>query len=69
MTERLVVHNRAELEKYKQVILDNLLDSVRVIEELIRDSSALEVFKRFKFDKIAVEPLTGQAENLIEVVN
>ena len=69
MTERLVVHNRAELEKYKQVILDNLWDSVRVIEELIRDSSALEVFKRFKFDKIAVEPLTGQAENLIEVVN
>lgn len=69
MTERLVVHNRTELEKYKQVILDNLLESVRVIGELIRDSSALEVFKRFKFDKIAIEPLTGQVENLIEVVN
>lgn len=69
MTERLVVHSRTELEKYKKIISDNLLESMRVIEGLIKDSSALEVFKRFKYDKIAVEPLTGQAENLIEVVN
>lgn len=69
MTERLVVHSRTELEKYKKIISDNLLENMRVIEGLIKDSSALEVFKRFKYDKIAVEPLTGQAENLIEVVN
>lgn len=69
MTERLIVHNKSELEKYKKVISQNLEASVKEIKELVDNASALEIFQCFKFDKIAVEPLSGKAENLIEVVN
>lgn len=69
MTERLIVHNKSELVKYKEIIAENLDASVKTIKELIDKASVLEVFQCFKFDKIAVEPLSGKAENLIEVVN
>ena len=51
------------------MIAENLEASVNSIKELVDNVSALKVFQCFKFDKIAVEPLSGKAENLIEVVN
>jgi len=69
MTKQVVVHNADELYKYKNTILDNLISSVKMLQQVLNNNDALEAFKVFKFDKIATEPLSGNAENLIEVIN
>lgn len=58
-----------ELKAYKETIVNNLKESVEAVKTVINSCNALEMFRAFKFDKIAVEPLSGKAENLIEVVN
>lgn len=68
MTEKIVVRNMIELDKYRKTIIDNLSYSIENIREII-NNDALDIFKVFKFDKIAAEPLTGNKENLIEVIN
>jgi len=69
MTERVLINSIEELESYKKTIVNNLKESVEAIRTVINSRDALETFQSFKFDKIAVEPLTGKPENLIEVIN
>lgn len=69
MANRIVVHNIEELDQYKHTILANLNSSVNMLQQVIKKNDVLEVFKAFKFDKIATEPLSGNPENLIEVIN
>lgn len=69
MTEQVLVRNVQELECYKEIITKNLQKSIEAMKMIIGKCSALEAFQSFKFDKLAVEPLTGNAENLIEVIN
>lgn len=69
MTEQIIIHNVSELQIYKQKIIDNLNSSVRAIMQIIAENEALDVFKMFKFEKMAIEPLSGKPENLIEVIN
>ncbi len=68
MTEQIVIHNITELDAYKKTIMDNLSRSIENVQNII-GSGTLDIFKAFKFDKIASEPLTGKPENLIEVIN
>lgn len=42
---------------------------MEAIQQILVCQDALEVFKEFKFEKVAIEPLTGRPENLIEVIN
>ena len=48
--------------------MDNLSRSIENVQNII-GGGTLDIFKAFKFDKIASEPLTGKPENLIEVIN
>lgn len=68
MTEQIIVHNITELDAYKKTIMDNLSRSIENVQNII-GGGTLDIFKAFKFDKIASEPLTGKPENLIEVIN
>ena len=69
MSKQIVVHNTDELDKYKITILDNLNSSVNMLQQVLNDNDALKAFKVFKFEKMATEPLSGNPENLIEVIN
>lgn len=69
MAEQIVIHNAHELEVYKKTILMNLDKNIKQIKYVIDTCDALDVFKAFKFDKIAIDPLSGNQENLIEVIN
>lgn len=69
MSKQIVVHNIDELDKYKNTILDNLNNSVNMLQQVLRNNDALDAFKIFKFEKIATESLSGNPENLIEVIN
>ena len=68
MSKQIVVHNIDEQDKYKNTILDNLNNSVNMLQQVLRNSDALNAFKLFKFEKMATEPLSGNPENLIEVI-
>ena len=35
----------------------------------MENETSLEVFEMMKFDKIAVEPISGRKENIIDVIN
>ena len=69
MSKQIVVHNIEELDKYKNTILDNLNNSVNMLQQVLNNNDALDAFKIFKFEKMAKEPLSGNQENLIEVIN
>ena len=69
MSKQIVVHNTAELDKYKNTIWDNLNSSTNMLQQVLNNNDALDAFKIFKFEKIATEPLSGNPENLIEVIN
>ena len=69
MSKQIVVHNTDELNNYKNAILDNLNNSVNMLQQVLSSNDALDAFKIFKFEKIATEPLSGNPENLIEVIN
>ncbi len=69
MTEQIIIHDKNELKKYRTDILHNLEDSVTLLKQILESKDTLSVFKILKFDKSAVEPLTGNHENLIEVLN
>lgn len=69
MTQSIVVYSIKELMDYKKIILDNMRKNVQEIQQVIKEKDVLLIFKKMKFDKIVVEPLSGDSENLIEVIN
>lgn len=69
MSKQIVVHNTDELNNYKNTILNNLNNSVNMLRQVLNNNDALDVFKIFKFEKMTSEPLSGNPENLIEVIN
>lgn len=69
MTEQIIIHDKNELKKYRTDILHNLDASIMLLKQILESKDTLNIFKTLKFEKSAVEPLTGKPENLIEVVN
>ena len=69
MANTVTISSAEELSRYKTTILSNLRKSVQDIKAMIDSEDAQEIFKHFKFDKIATEPLSGKPENLVEVIN
>ena len=69
MAKAVIFHDIQEVGKYRDIILANLSQSVSVIKVLLEGEEPQVVFKRFKFEKVVKEPLSGEAENLIEVIN
>lgn len=69
MTKPLQVNNINELSTYREQIAKNLHQSVTSLAELIQRENTISIFEKLKFDKVATEPLSGDPENLIEVIN
>lgn len=69
MAQSITVHSPEELKIYKDKIKCNLDKSVEQLQEVLKRNNSLEVFQILKFEKCVTEPLSGNAENLIEVVN
>lgn len=69
MANTVTINSADELRKHKANILSNLAKSVWDIRSIIESEDAQEVFRQFKFEKIATEPLSGNPENLVEVIN
>ena len=69
MASRVIISDKEQLVKYKQAIEENLEATIAEIQKVIISESAMEAFASFKYEKMAREPLSGEPENLIEVVN
>ena len=69
MTEQIIVSNAYELANYRNIITNNIEKSVLVLKKILESESPLDAFGRMKFDKIAIEPISGKEENIIEVTN
>ena len=65
----LRVNKMVEISLYRKMIIDNLSLCTLRVEQLIKRESALEFFKKTKYEKTVIDPLTGEPENLIEVIN
>ena len=69
MGKEILVSNRLELEQYEQIIHANLQKSFESIKYFLDDKDCTSAFECFKYEKTAVDPLTGNPENLIEMLN
>lgn len=69
MAKSVIFHNTKEINSYREVILKNLSHSISAMKELFENEDASEIFRQCKFKKIAKEPISGEPENLIEVIN
>ncbi len=69
MTEKIVVSSISELEGFRSTIADNIEKNVACLRKLLDESNPSDVFSQMKFNKIAVEPISGKEENIIEVIN
>lgn len=69
MTEKIVVSSKEELSEYRDLIVNNIRKNVIELKKILDEENSLHAFYKMKFDKIAVEPLSGHNENVIEVIN
>lgn len=65
----VIVYDSGELKRYRTVIIDNLNEGIQILKHLMESKDTLAFFKNIKFEKTVLEPLTGEPENLLEVIN
>lgn len=69
MASQVIISDTEQLMKYKQSIKNNLEATIAEVHKMVTSKSAMDAIASFKYDKMAKEPLSGEPENLIEVVN
>lgn len=69
MEKTIIICSREQLNEYRKKIQDNLKAGMEKLNELMKASDAVTFFHIIKFEKTVIEPLTGEPENLLEVVN
>lgn len=69
MTKPLQVNSLEELHRYKTRIEQNLKACKENLQVLLEQEAPFSLFGKMKYEKIGIEPLTGEAENIIEVIN
>ena len=69
MTKQIIIKNKEELQCYRERIEDTLKSSVQTLQAMIENHEPLEIFHKLKYEKTVPEPLSGQMENFIEVIN
>lgn len=69
MGEKITFVNKIELEEYRKTIHSNLNKSLQNLKMFFESGDSFDVFDACKYDKIVFDPLTGQNENLIEMLN
>lgn len=65
----IIIHEIGEIKEYKTRIHNNLHRCVSILKDLLESEDAIFVFEKMKYEKTVVDPLTGEPENLIEVIN
>lgn len=69
VASQVFISNKEQLHKYRQTIKNNLQATIEEVHKVITVGSAMDAIASFKYDKVAKEPISGEPENLIEVVN
>lgn len=69
MARQIIVSSKLELENYRKTITDNVEKNIIELKKILDNQAPLDVFCKMKFDKIAIEPISGKEENIIEVIN
>jgi len=69
MEKTINICSQEQLNGYRKKIQDNLKAGMDGLNELMKSSDAVTFFHTIKFEKTLIEPLTGEPENLLEVVN
>jgi hypothetical protein len=69
MATAVIIHSIDELKTYKEIIASNLNKGIKQLQELLENDNPLYIFQTFKFEKFIAEPLSGNQENLVEVIN
>jgi predicted DNA-binding protein YlxM (UPF0122 family) len=65
----IIIREIGEVEQYKSRIHKNLRKCAEMLKELLATEDALSFFEKAKYEKIVIDPLTEEPENLIEVIN
>ena len=65
----LIVSKPLELSLYHKKVMDNLSLCTMYLRNVLKEESELYFFKKAKYEKMVIDPLTGEPENLIEVIN
>lgn len=65
----IVIHEAGEIEQYKTRVHNNLRKCTEMLQDLLESEDAVSFFKRAKYEKTIIDPLTEEPENLIEVIN
>jgi hypothetical protein len=69
MATAVIIHSIDELKTYKEIIASNLDKGIKQLQELLAKGNPTYIFQVFKFEKFVAEPLSGNQENLVEVIN
>lgn len=67
--KKIVINSKEQCEQYKIRIHNNLQKCAEMVKELLVNKEASSFFEKAKYEKIVIDPLTEEPENLIEVIN
>lgn len=68
-SKSIVVCGTNELKNYKAKIIHNLNTCTEILKKMLESEDSFDFFKKAKYEKIVIDPLTGEPQNLIEVIN
>ena len=69
MRKSKIFVNKADLEACRKTIRSNLEESLQQLKKVLESNDCVAAFDACKYDKIVRDPLSGKAENLIEMIN
>lgn len=69
MGKEIFFANKIDLEKHKKAMQSNLTKSLQQLKLIFENADSIDVFDACKYEKIVFDPLTGENENLIEMLN
>ncbi len=64
----IILNSLQEAKEIKKSVITNLNVCVKMLQKEM-ESDAFDFFKSIKYEKTVIDPITGEPENLIEVVN
>lgn len=69
MSKTRVIKDKVELNNLRKEIMESLDQSVSMIGEFMDSTDSLSFFKKIKFEKTVIDPLTGEPENFAEMID
>lgn len=69
MSKTRVIKDKVELNNLRKEIMESLDQSVSMIGEFMDSTDSLSFFKKIKYEKTVIDPLTGEPENFAEMID